>query len=94
MLKSLLTLISLFACGLGFLLDDKKPTNDHDLILYLDNVVTNLANLTVKLEKDIATKNDMTQFLQADLNRLNTTLIMEIQKRQTLERKVTQLESR
>lgn len=94
MLRTLLTFLAIFLCVSCFLLEDQKPTSDHDLIRYLDNVVTNLVNLTGKLGTDIATKNDLTQFLQSDLQQLNLTLQEEKQKRQTLETKVTQLETR
>ena len=94
MTRTFLTFLGTFLCVSCFLLEDQKPTSDHDLIRYLDNVVTNLVNLTGKLGSDIATKNDLTQFLQSDLQQLNLTLQEEKQKRQTLEIKVTQLETR
>ena len=94
MLRIVLSLLSVSLCGLGFLLEDQKPTVDHDLIRYLDTVVTTLVNLTTKLEKDIAIKNDLTQFLQSDLQQINGSLQAETQKRQTLENKVIQLERR
>ena len=53
MLRILFCLLCVSLCGFGFLLEGQKPANDHDLLRYVDNVVTNLVNMTTKLEKDI-----------------------------------------
>ena len=94
MLRILFCLLCASLCGFGFLLEDQKPANDHDLLRYVDSVVTNLVNMTTKLEKDIASKNDLTQFLQSDLRQINASLQAEKQKSQALELKVSQLENR
>ena len=94
MLRILFCLLCASLCAFGFLLEDQKPANDHDLLRYVDTVVTNLVNMTTKLEKDIASKNDLTQFLQSDLRQINASLQAEKQKSQALELKVSQLENR
>ena len=94
MLRILFCLLCASLCAFGFLLEDQKPANDHDLLRYVDSVVTNLVNMTTKLEKDIASKNDLTQFLQSDLRQINASLQEEKQKSQALELKVSQLENR